>query len=52
MSGDNVSEEEHDEDGGAAIPPPAKRKVRGKETHSLSVVIASTYVLVLLCYPL
>ena len=35
-SGGDVSEEEHDKDGGAAIPPPAKRKVRGKEIHSLN----------------
>ena len=34
-SGGDVSEE-HDKDGGAAIPPPAKRKVRGKEIHSLN----------------
>lgn len=39
-----MSEEEQDEDGGTAIPPPAKRKVRGKETHS-TIMIALTYVL-------
>ena len=49
MSSADVSEEEQDGDGGAAIPPPAKRKVRGKETHS-TIMIASNLSCVLVLF--
>ena len=54
-SGGDVSEEEYDKDGGAAIPPPAKRKVRGKEIHSLNHRDCFQVIVMcpgIVCYPL
>lgn len=54
-SGGDVSEEEYDKDGGAAIPPPAKRKVRGKEIHLLNHHDCFQVIVMcpgIVCYPL